>query len=76
MKIQFLQDYRGTITNEIFYLAGTIVDLAPAAAHALIDAGRAVEVHERQPDKPKMKFAFGVLAPDPGHPPLPNSGVL
>ena len=55
MKITLLADYRGVLTNEVFYLAGEH-DLPDRIAQALIKAGRAVaaepEVEEPAP-KPK-----------------------
>lgn len=50
MKIRFLQDYRGKLTGEFFYVAGTEIDLPNG--QALVDAGRAepVGVAKVEPD--------------------------
>lgn len=57
MKIQLLNDFRGSITNERFYVAGEYevgVDMAPAHAQALVDDGRAIV---SEADKPAPKPA-------------------
>lgn len=41
MRIKFLTDYRGVLTGEEFYRAGTVADLHADIARALVDAGRA-----------------------------------
>ena len=40
MKINLLADYRGVLTDELFYSAG-VHDLPDAIASSLVDAGRA-----------------------------------
>ena len=62
MQVQFLVDFRGKLTGEIFYRAGETAEFAPATAQALIDEGRAVlvpdvtpEIAPAQPAKPKRK---------------------
>jgi hypothetical protein len=52
MKINLLQDYRGVLTAEVYYLAGEH-DLPEGVAQALIDDGRAELVEE--PEKPAPK---------------------
>jgi hypothetical protein len=42
--VQFTQDYRGHLTNENYYTAGTVAFFAEGAAAALVEAGRAVVV--------------------------------
>ena len=44
MQVQFLVDFRGKLTKEIFYRAGETAEFAPATAQALIDEGRATAV--------------------------------
>ncbi len=68
MRVQFLVDFRGKLTGEIFYRAGETAEFAPATAQALIDEGRAVlvpdvtpEIAPAQPAKPKRKSGGGVL---------------
>ena len=68
MRVQFLVDFRGKLTGEIFYQAGETAEFAPAAAQALIDEGRAVLVPEPTPEiapaaakQPKRKSSGGVL---------------
>ena len=50
--IRFLQDYRGVLTGEKYYLSGTVASLPDLAAGALVAAGRAdylpVEIDERE----------------------------
>jgi hypothetical protein len=50
MKVRFLVDYRGVLTQEQFFPAGTVADVPSAGA--LIEQGRAVPVEE-EPPKPK-----------------------
>ncbi len=68
MRVQFLVDFRGKLTGEIFYRAGETAEFAPATAQALIDEGRAVLVPEPTPEiapvqsaRPKRKSSGGVL---------------
>ena len=44
MRVQFLVDYRGKLTKETYYTAGTVVEFDAATAQALIDEGRATAV--------------------------------
>ena len=68
MRVQFLVDFRGKLTKEIFYRAGETAEFAPATAQALIDEGRAVavapettpEIAPAQPAKRKGKSSGGV----------------
>lgn len=53
MKIQFVVDYRGVLTGERFFEAGSVVELA--TGQALIDAGRAVAYQEPEPEPVKPK---------------------
>jgi|JI10StandDraft_1071094.scaffolds.fasta_scaffold80144_4 hypothetical protein len=59
MLIQFSRDYRGKLTQEIFYTAGTIADLDSGCAMQIIAEGAAVAVEQptEQPaeDAPKPK---------------------
>ena len=55
MKIRLFSDYRGVLTNEVFYLAGEHV-LPDGVAQALIKASRAVAVEpEVEEPTPKPK---------------------
>jgi len=56
MLVRFLQDYRGKLSDEVFYRAGDEADLS--SAKALVDAGRAEFVEapdEKPPAKSKKK---------------------
>lgn len=60
MLIQFSRDYRGKLTREIFYQAGTIIDFDDGPASSIVAEGAAVVVElptEEQPveDAPKPK---------------------
>ena len=48
VKVKFLQDFRGRLTREIFYVAGTVAEFDAATAQALLDEQRAepAEVEE------------------------------
>ena len=41
IKVKFLQDFRGKLTKEIFYVAGTVAEFDAATAQALLDEQRA-----------------------------------
>jgi hypothetical protein len=41
-KIKFLQDFRGTETNEVFYKKDEVVDVSENTAERLVKDGRAV----------------------------------
>lgn len=43
-KVKFTQDYRGHLTDENYYTAGTVASFAEGPAAALVEAGRAVAV--------------------------------
>lgn len=47
--VRFTQDYRGVLTREAFFEAGTVVALSDDIADRLIGAGRATAVRGRQP---------------------------
>lgn len=60
MLIKFSRDYRGKLTREIFYEAGTIIEFDDGAASNIIAEGAAVVVElptEEQPveEAPKPK---------------------
>lgn len=60
MLIKFSRDYRGKLTNELFYVAGTEVDIDDGQAVQIVEQGAAVVVElptEEQPveDAPKPK---------------------
>ena len=66
MRVQFLVDYRGKLTRENYYTAGTVVEFEPATAQALIDEGRAVRVVLPSPEtapaapaKPRKRQSSG-----------------
>lgn len=48
-EITFIQDYRGVLTDETYYLSGTVAQLPDGQAVALVEAGRAEYV-----DKPEQ----------------------
>ena len=41
VKVKFFQDFRGKLTKEIFYVAGTVAEFDAATAQALLDEQRA-----------------------------------
>ncbi len=41
MRVQFLVDYRGKLTQENYYTAGAVVEFDAGTAQALVDEGRA-----------------------------------
>lgn len=41
VKVKFLQDFRGKLTKEIFYVAGTVAEFDAATAQTLLDEQRA-----------------------------------
>lgn len=51
MKINLLADYRGILTNEVFYPAG-VLDVDDAIAGRLVSGGRAEYVDAPEPEKP------------------------
>lgn len=55
VKVKFLQDFRGKLTNEHFYLTGEIAEFDAATAQSLFDEKRAepAEVEEVTVEKPK-----------------------
>lgn len=70
MKVRFSQDYRGKLTEEVFYHSGDEADLRYGSK--LVDAGRAVAVMVKKPkSKAKArkrsggKFVPSVLAAIP-----------
>ena len=53
MKIQLLSDFRGTITDEQYYVAGVYeggVNMPPSHAQALVADNRAVIVEDDKPE--------------------------
>jgi hypothetical protein len=64
MLIRFLQDYRGKLTAELFYVKGEEVEIADGPALQLIEAGRAqaVEAKAPKPSKPKKEAGDGKTA--------------
>ena len=68
MRVCFLVDYRGRLTQENYYTAGAVVEFEPATAQALIDEGRAVAFADQTPPeitpalpKRKRQTSGGVL---------------
>lgn len=57
VKVRFLQDFRGKLTKEIFYVAGTVVEFDAATAQALLDEQRAepAEVEEETAANDRQK---------------------
>lgn len=52
MLIQFSRDYRGKLTREIFYQAGTIIDFDDGLAIGIIADGAAVAVEPPTEEQP------------------------
>lgn len=52
MKVRFLVDFRGKLTKEQFYLAGSEVEFPADVATRLVDEGRAEYVAEVAPEPP------------------------
>ena len=64
MKIKFLVDYRGKLTGEKYYTAGTEVeDGLNVRGQALVDAGRAEVVVPKPPPKPQRATPKTVPVP-------------
>ena len=57
VKVKFLQDFRGKLTKEIFYVAGTVAEFDAATAQALLDEKRAepAEVEEETATNDRQK---------------------
>lgn len=57
VKVKFLQDFRGKLTKEIFYVAGTVAEFDAATAQALLDEKRAepAEVEEETAANDRQK---------------------
>lgn len=56
MKIEFTHDFRGKLTGEQFYVAGTQIEIDDEIGQQLIALGHAVEVEEAAPEpKPEPK---------------------
>lgn len=57
VKVKFIQDFRGKLTSEIFYLAGTVAEFDAATAQALLDEQRAepAEVEEETAANDRQK---------------------
>jgi hypothetical protein len=52
MLIQFSRDYRGKLTREIFYEAGTIIEFDNGAASNIIAEGAAIAVEPPSGEQP------------------------
>ena len=54
MEIKFIVDYRGVLTNEVYFVAGSVVsdELTSGQKTALVAEGRAVAVDESPPPLP------------------------
>jgi len=65
-RIQFLQDYRGVLTGELFYPEGAIVDPANALRHVnavlLVEHGRAVYIDD--PESEPQEHIDGQVLPE------------
>ncbi len=46
MMVRFLVDYRGVLTNEMFYRAGELLEIDEERGRALVSGGRAEEENE------------------------------
>jgi hypothetical protein len=56
VKVKFLQDFRGKLTKEIFYVAGTVAEFDAATAQALLDEKRAEPAEvEEEPANDRQK---------------------
>ena len=65
MRIQFINGYRGILTNEIHYLPGTVMDLDRETALELIREGRAV-AYDPDPEPIEATDAAVELAAEHG----------
>jgi hypothetical protein len=55
MRLNLLSDYRGVLTNEVYYPAG-VYEMPAGIGAALVAAGRAVALPEPEPEpKPEPK---------------------
>ncbi len=57
VKVRFIQDFRGKLTSEAFYLAGTVAEFDAATAQTLLDEQRAelAEVEEETAASDRQK---------------------
>jgi len=57
VKVRFIQDFRGKLTGEIYYLAGTVAEFDAATAQTLLDEKRAepAEVEEETAANDRQK---------------------
>lgn len=57
VRVKFLQDFRGKLTKERFYLTGEIAEFDGQVAQALLDEKRVTlaEVEETEEAKPKRQ---------------------
>lgn len=55
VKVKFLVDFRGKLTKEQFYTAGTVAEFDVAIAQQLFDGGRAEPADVDAETKPKRK---------------------
>lgn len=74
MRVQFLVDYRGKLTEEKFYKRGTIGDFRTDTALKIIAEGRAAEVPEDLPALPTETQPGAELTPAPEVAPKPKRG--
>lgn len=55
--VQFLQDYRGQHTGEVFFTVGTVARFSAAVAEALVEDGRAEYATDEVPRQPEPTAA-------------------
>ncbi len=60
-EVQFTQDYRGHLTNENYYTAGTVARFADGVAAQLVQDGRAVYTSEI-PQQPEPSAIIGTTS--------------
>lgn len=57
-KVKFLGDFRGKLTNENYYLAGSTVEFSDGVASQLVAEGRAAYVVEEVTEEPTEPAKF------------------
>lgn len=60
-QVRFLVDYRGVLTNELYYRAGDILDVTADQAARLVGAGRAEYIADISPTGPWDKMTLDQL---------------
>jgi hypothetical protein len=68
VKVEFLQDYRGKLTNEAYFVAGAVVEFDDAIASQLIAEGRAKPIAGEPKPTGIVEAATATVTPKPKKP--------